>query len=82
VADRLAQEARLRNLDPAQYARQLLVQALPSAEPARSLRETFARWDAEDRTDDPTELQRRQEEWEQFRQAMNQHHSSRRKIYV
>jgi hypothetical protein len=41
----------------------------------------LAKWDAEDATDDPAEIARRQEEWEEFRKAMNEDSISGRPIY-
>lgn len=38
-------------------------------------------WDREDETDDPEEIARRQAEWEQFKEGMNESHTSNQIIY-
>lgn len=38
-------------------------------------------WDREDETDDPTEIARRQVQWEEFKTGMNENHTSDRVIY-
>lgn len=38
-------------------------------------------WIAEDATDDPAEIERRQRDWEEFATSINAHHSSNRKVY-
>jgi hypothetical protein len=55
---------------------------LPAAERAKALRSLFASWDAEDETDDPEEIARRQEEWEQLKQALNANRGSGRKLFT
>ena len=39
------------------------------------------RWDKEDETDDPEEIARRQADWEEFKEGMNENHTSNRVIY-
>ena len=61
VKARLDEEARRRGIGPADYARQLIEQSLPPGngdEPNRATLELLARWDREDQTDDPAELER------------------------
>ena len=38
-------------------------------------------WNEEDATDDPAELEKRQVEWEEFKAAMNESHSSDRVLF-
>lgn len=85
-------EARLRNeaarlgVTEAEYASRLLEQSLsaaaaPPAPADQATLDLLARWDAEDATDDPAELARRQREWERFKRAMNENSLSGRPVY-
>ena len=60
---------------PAEYVKQLIVSHLPPAPappPANgSLAKLFAEWDAEDATDDPGEIERRNREFQELKEAMN-----------
>ena len=38
-------------------------------------------WDEEDKTDDPVEIAKRQAEWEEFKQGMNENHTSSRILF-
>lgn len=52
-------------------ARQLLVAHLPPEQPGDRTLALFAQWEAEDATDDPEEIARRNREWEEFRTSTN-----------
>jgi hypothetical protein len=54
-----------------------------NAEPSRdqATLDLLAQWDREDRTDDPEEIRRRHEEWDEFRRLMNEDSLSGRPIY-
>jgi hypothetical protein len=71
------EEARLRaaadrnGVSASECARQLLVTHLPPGEPKDRTLELFAQWEAEDATDDPEEIARRNREWEEFKANMN-----------
>jgi hypothetical protein len=41
----------------------------------------FAQWDAEDRTDDPAEIERRERDWEELKAALNANRGSARKLF-
>ncbi len=47
----------------------------------RKAQAVLRQWREEDKTDDSEEIARRQTEWEEFKKAMNEHHSSDRIIY-
>jgi hypothetical protein len=84
VLKRLRQEASRRGVEPEDLARQAIEEKLGSSEgvpPNRTALELMDQWDREDETDDPTELERRQREFEEFKEAINLSHSSTRKIY-
>lgn len=69
LEERLRQEALRRGVAPEDYARDLLKQHVPHsrpAGPADSLKALFASWAAEDQTDDPEEIARRQRDWEEL----------------
>lgn len=60
---RLTFYAEQRGMSPDQYAADLIARQLPpDPHEGQSLAELFAQWDAEDATDDPTEIIRRQQE--------------------
>jgi hypothetical protein len=52
-------------------ARQLLVAQLPPERPGDRTLALFAQWEAEDATDDPEEIARRNREWEEFKSNIN-----------
>ena len=69
LASRLKTEAARRGLDPGEFAAALLDAAL--RQPDRASLGVLERWEAENRTDDPAEIARRQEEFRTFKEAMN-----------
>jgi hypothetical protein len=81
VADSLRRAAEQQGVDAGQYAAQLIRDNLPAAERAASLRALFAQWATEDATDDPAEIQRRNDEWAQLRASLNENRASERKLF-
>ena len=82
LAGELRREAERRGVDPQRYAAQIITEHLPAAERARALRSLFDRWAAEDATDDPAELGRRQAELDDLKQAINANRTSGRKPFA
>jgi hypothetical protein len=65
VEGALADEARRKGMTPEQIVLENLRQRYPVIVPrADSMAALFAKWDAEDATDDPEELARRNQDWE------------------
>jgi PleD family two-component response regulator len=81
LAKELGREATRRGMEPAPFAMQILRENLSAAERSRSLRALFEQWAAEDATDDPVELARRQQEWEELKKALNENRTSGRKLF-
>lgn len=77
LQERLSREARRLGMQEADFAKRLIAQHLADLhdeQPTRPDTATlalFAKWDEEDATSDPAELQRRREDWEQLKQALN-----------
>ena len=76
LEDRLRREAERRGIDPQAYARQLIEAGLPAdVEAQKSLNqstlELLRQWDAE-RSTDPSEIARAEQELAEFMAAMNQ----------
>jgi len=71
------EEARLRaaaardGVSMADCARRVLADHLPPEAPRDRTLELSAQWEAEDATDDPEEIARRNQEWEEFRDNIN-----------
>jgi hypothetical protein len=71
------EEARLRvaaaneGLDPAECAKRLLTEHLPSLKPGEATRALFAAWAEEDATEDPEEIARRNQEWEELKAGLD-----------
>lgn len=80
---RLRSEAQTHGVAPEDYARKVLEENIPKpiAPEGNSLQRLFAQWDAEDATDDPAEIARRQQEWEELKQALNANRGSYRKPF-
>jgi hypothetical protein len=70
VETRLQDEARRQGIDPAEYASKLLEEALPH--PDQATLDLLAKWKAEDQTDDPEEIARREQEAEEFMRSLAQ----------
>ena len=90
VAHRLAIEAARRGVDPPTLVATIVEQSLatgPAAAPrwgptpGEAIRAMFAEWAAEDATDDPAELDRRRQEFEEFKAGMNANALYGRPIY-
>lgn len=79
----LKMEAARAGVDESEYARRLIELALPQPKAVgdQATLDLVAQWDAEDATDDPAEIARRQKEWEEFRMSMNQNSISGRPVY-
>ena len=71
IEDRLRGEALSRGLAAEEYAQKIIIEHLPTSKPTGSLSELFAEWDAEDHTDDPAEIARRNQEYEEYKESMN-----------
>lgn len=72
LEERLRSQAMLRGIEPDAYAARLLEQGLAanadeSRDPTLDL---IDQWDAEDATDDPEEIARRQKEAEEFMESL------------
>ena len=70
VESRLQEAAKREGVELSEYANKLLDQALPH--PDQATLDLLAKWDAEDRTDDPAEIARREEEAEEFMRSLAQ----------
>lgn len=72
LEERLKVEAARHGVEPSEYVAGLIEKAIaPPPTDNRATMELFARWEAEDATDDPDELARRQREGEEFMQNLN-----------
>ena len=71
---RLHSEAVRRGVDEAACARQLLEKSLPTSNPVpmQAAVDLLARWRKEDEAGDPTEMARRDREFEELMAALNQ----------
>ena len=81
AASELRLEAARQGIDAPSYASQIIRAHLPAAR-AEAARALFAQWDADDATDDPVELSRRQSEWEELRSALNNNRTSGRRLFA
>ena len=54
---------------------------LSPSDRAKALQSLFDQWAAEDATDDPQELARREAEWGELRRALNENRTSGRKLF-
>jgi hypothetical protein len=64
---RLLEEAARRGIAPSTYAAHLIEEHLPGPHSSSSLEQMFREWDAEDQTDDPAEVARRNREFEELK---------------
>lgn len=79
VESRLMTEAQRLGVDPSRYATEIIEKALPAPATAptaspvadQATIDLLNRWEAENATDDPEELARRQQEFDEFVAAMN-----------
>ena len=71
IETRLKGEASRHGLPAEDYARKLIAENLPSTSESQSLAKLFADWNAQDSTNDPAEIARRNQQVEEFKQAMN-----------
>jgi hypothetical protein len=71
LESRLRDEAARAGLDPADYARRLIERHLSPDNGAKHTLDLLNQWEAEDATNDPAELARREREAEEFMRAMN-----------
>ena len=80
---RLKTEAARLGVDETEFATRLIEQGLPKPRPVvdQATLDLLAKWDAEDATDDPAEIARRQGEWEEFSKSMNENSISGRLVY-
>lgn len=72
LEQRLAERASQIGLSAEEYARTLIERGLSQPVPDRATLELLGKWRAEDETQDPAELARREAEFEEFKQAMNE----------
>lgn len=76
LATRLTTEASRRGLEPSEFATRLLDAALSARAGGGGSGDAslaiLARWEAENRTDDPAEIAHRHDEFRAFKDAMNQ----------
>ena len=72
LEERLRGEAARHGAEPAEFALKVLDERLPERMGTGTLAELFAEWAAEDATDDPAEIRRRNEEFEELKRAMNE----------
>jgi hypothetical protein len=80
LESQLKSQAERRGLDPQAYVRRLMEADLPDVpveiEAQKHLNQStldlFAKWESEDAIDDPEELARRQQDWEELKAAMNE----------
>ena len=70
IEDRLRTEASRQGLDADAYAAKLIEQALRPQPTNDATLKLLDEWDAEDATDDPEEIRRRQQEVEEFMQSL------------
>ena len=84
LESRLRAEARRRGLRAEEYVEKILSDQFPAEGlpmPDRTTLDLLKKWDEEDATDDPAEIDRRVKQWEEFRQSMNAHSLSDRAVY-
>ncbi|HEV2292989.1 MAG TPA: hypothetical protein VGR35_03985 [Tepidisphaeraceae bacterium] len=71
VENRLQEAARREGIEPSEYSNKLLDQTLPQPNPDQSTIESLNKWEADNWTDDPEEIARRQVEFEEFKKSVN-----------
>src|SRR6185295_11518971 len=93
VESRLAHEAARNGIEKTKYAGRLIEEHLPPhvgaengsspqlTEKQRSAIALLQSWIEEDATDDPEEIRKAGEEWEEFKASINKYHESDRIIF-
>jgi hypothetical protein len=77
---RVEARAQERGMALTEYVTKLIEEALPAEPNARGI-SLLKGWEAEDATDDPAELEARRVDWEATKAALNEGHSSERKLF-
>jgi hypothetical protein len=78
--EQLKELARAEGMTIETYLTRLVAQAV-SAQPGRAASTLLQAWEAEDFTEDPEELARREREWEALKEALNANRSSERTLF-
>jgi hypothetical protein len=84
VQEKLLREASRLGVPPEEFARRAIEEKLAASDATgrnQALLDVLDEWDREDATDDDAEIARRQQDFEEFKRAINSSHSSDRKIY-
>ena len=70
---RLQREAALLGISESEYAKMILEKSQPVtiSKSAQDMLDLLAKWDTEDYTTDPVEIARRQQDFEELKQALN-----------
>lgn len=71
IERRLNGEASRLGVDAADYAKKLIVNALSQSPVHELALDALSKWEALNETDDPEEIARRQQEFEEFKEGMN-----------
>jgi uncharacterized protein YggE len=71
IEARLREQAERAKMEPGVYASSLIERGLTVGPPDQATLDLLARWKAEDRTDDPEEIGRREADVQEFMQEMN-----------
>lgn len=81
LESRITAQAAACGLPVETYLQSLINRAVSRTVPGAATLALFDAWDAEDQTDDPAELQRRRQEFEEFKAAMNANRPGQREIF-
>jgi hypothetical protein len=82
LEQKVTAEAARQGIDAGEYTRRVLEEHLSESNPPDyATLELLAKWDDEDKTDDPAELERRRKDWEDLKQSLNENHSSNRQLF-
>ncbi|MCK6483067.1 MAG: hypothetical protein HUU22_10995 [Phycisphaerae bacterium] len=77
---RLKQAAEAEGIGESEFVVRTLERCLLEVRRQAAL-EMLRRWNEQDATSDPAEIEERRRAWEAFKAGMNEHHSSQRKVY-
>ncbi len=77
---RLRQAAEAEGIPQDEFVLRTLEQRLMD-DHRQAVLELLRRWSAEDMTTDPVEIEQREASWATFKNGLNEHHSSGRKVY-